>query len=118
MVQGSNGNWLRRTQPLRRTRRETRWGLHEDPVDSTVPARLPIVGGARADVTLLKVGACRRRPPLRARDKGILGDKIGPLRNPGWALHGALVTNLSGSKNRKLLGNQQCHDWGHPTANN
>ena len=61
MVQAANGEWLRRTQPTRHVRRETRWALQA--VDDRPPhTRLPIVGGLKADIRLLRVGASRRRP--------------------------------------------------------
>ncbi len=62
MVQASNGDWLRRSQPMRHVRREARWALQESEGgggdDKHAPTtRLPVVGGVRADVSLLRVGA-------------------------------------------------------------
>ena len=66
MVQASNGDWLRRSQPMRHVRREAQWALQEGNDggggDKHAPTtRLPIVGGVRADVSLLRVGASRIR---------------------------------------------------------
>ena len=63
MVQAASGEWLRRTQPTRQVRRETRWALQEQ--DGAPHARLPIVGGLKADVSLLRVGASWHRLRLR-----------------------------------------------------
>ena len=59
MMQASNGSWVRRTQPMRHTRREARWALQDENADKHGHSqlRLPVVGGSRADVTLLRVGA-------------------------------------------------------------
>ena len=74
MVQASNGDWLRRSQPMRHVRREARWALQENndgSGDKHAPTtRLPVLGGVRADVSLLRVGASPHAPTLSCRLTG------------------------------------------------
>ena len=56
MVQAASGEWLRRTQPTRHVRRETRWALQEEHGDRPPHTRLPIIGGLKADIGLVRVG--------------------------------------------------------------
>ncbi len=104
MVQAASGEWLRRAQPTRHVRRETRWALQEN--DDRAPhARLPIVNGLKADISLMRVGRPLRRPRsglgVYGPNKGIVEDyqsRPGPVEHQHTRWHHQSVARRKSSK--------------------